>query len=86
MSGVHRTVSGAQVGAPNELAALEKTQSSAAKIHRTIQCTPDCPVSPRPTVVFATVDCYRTATGLETVRRSEPVRAPDCPVCTTQSG
>jgi hypothetical protein len=53
LSGVHRTVFGAQASAPNELAALGKTKSSTAKIHRTVRCIPDCPVSPRPTVIFA---------------------------------
>jgi hypothetical protein len=51
--GVHRTVSGAQARAPNELAALGKTQSSTAKIHQIVRCAPDCPVSPRATVDFA---------------------------------
>jgi hypothetical protein len=39
-------MSGAQAGAPSELAALGKTQRSLAKNHQTIWCTPDCPVSP----------------------------------------
>jgi hypothetical protein len=50
---VHRTVSDAQAGAPDEQAALRKTQRFAAKIHRTVRCAPDYPVSPQPTVIFA---------------------------------
>jgi hypothetical protein len=37
LSGVHWIVSGAQVGTPNELAALEKTQCSSAKNHRIVR-------------------------------------------------
>jgi hypothetical protein len=38
LSGVHRSVSGAQVGAPGELAALGKSKRSSALIHRTVRC------------------------------------------------
>jgi hypothetical protein len=54
LSGVHQTVSGAQAEAPNELDVLGDSQSSTAKIHRTVRCASDCPVSPRATVNFAT--------------------------------
>jgi hypothetical protein len=66
-------LSGAQAGTPNKLAALEKTQSSTAKIHRTVRCAPDCPVSPRPMVIFANGRPPRDCHGSETVRSSEAV-------------
>jgi hypothetical protein len=34
----HRTVSGAQAGAPDEQTVLGKTQRSTTKIHRTVRC------------------------------------------------
>jgi hypothetical protein len=49
LSGVHRTVSGAQAGVLDEQVALGKTQHAATIIHRTFRCAPDYPVSqPRP--------------------------------------
>ena len=47
LSGVHRTVSGApdQRGANQPLSGFSPATS--AKIHRTVRCAPDCPVSQR---------------------------------------
>ena len=47
LSGVHRTVSGApdQRGANQRLSGFSPATS--AKIHRTVRCAPDCPVSQR---------------------------------------
>jgi hypothetical protein len=65
---VHRTLSGAQAGVPNEQAAREKTQSSATKINRTIWCAPDCPLCPRPTTIFANGRLPLRLAPSETVR------------------
>ena len=47
LSGVHRTVSGApdQRGANQPLSGIHRRRT--AKIHRTVRCAPDCPVSQR---------------------------------------
>jgi hypothetical protein len=47
LSGVHWTVSGAQAGAPIELATLGNLQCSSAKIHRIVRRALDYSVSPR---------------------------------------
>jgi hypothetical protein len=70
---MHRTVSGAQAGTPDEQATLKKTQRVATIIHRTVRCAPDCPVSqpcPQPTVDSN----IQLVKALETLRRSETVR------------
>jgi hypothetical protein len=82
---VHRTVSG---GAPDSVwcARLPRPKrllsgfspATSAKIHRTVRCAPDCPVSQRsagPTVGRATRG-----------RANGRKEAPDCPVCTGLSG
>jgi hypothetical protein len=43
----HRTVSGAPERSGSELASFGKTRGRSAKIHRTVRCTPDCPVCQR---------------------------------------
>jgi hypothetical protein len=40
-----------------------KTQRSAAIIHQTVRCAPDCLVSPRPTVDFTTASQWLNATA-----------------------
>jgi hypothetical protein len=42
---VHQTVSGAQAGPTTNSSLLEKSNGAAAKIHRTVRCASDCPVS-----------------------------------------
>jgi hypothetical protein len=70
LSGVHQTVSGAQVGAPANMPLSVKTQRAAAKIHRTIRCAPDCTVSQsRPNQRSATRSTGDTWTS-PTVERS----------------
>jgi hypothetical protein len=64
LSDVHRTVFGAQAGAPNKLAALRKTKGSAAKIHLTVQRAQGQRSS------SPTVDCY----AVRKDRRSEVAR------------
>jgi hypothetical protein len=69
----HWTVSGAQVGAPNELAALGKTQRSSAKNHQTVWCVTGLSGEPMSNGHL----CQRsTATRLlrvQNVRKSETV-------------
>jgi hypothetical protein len=49
LSGVHQIMSSAQVGAPANWPLSGKSEGTAAKIHWTVQCAPDCPVcQPRP--------------------------------------
>jgi hypothetical protein len=45
LSGVHRTVPGAHTGSATNSLLSEIAEGAAAKIHRTIRCAPDCPVS-----------------------------------------
>jgi hypothetical protein len=81
---VHRIVS----GAPGFLGAnwllLGNSPATSAKIHRTVRCAPDCPVSQRsagPTVGRAI--CAGHVAEPTVGRRHLTVRcAPDCPVCT----
>jgi hypothetical protein len=42
---VHRTASGAQAGSATNSLLSGITEGAATKIHRTIRCAPDCPVS-----------------------------------------
>ena len=58
----------------------EFAEDAVAKIHRTVRCVPDCPVSqrrPRPTVGSA-------INGQHVARANGHLVAPDCPVCTRQ--
>jgi hypothetical protein len=75
LSGVHRTMSSAQAGAPNELAALGKMQSTVAKIHRTVRWAHD-QWSYSPTVDFSRT----TATRSERTEGQRKSVAPDYPV------
>jgi hypothetical protein len=75
------SVSGAQVGAPNELATLVKTKSFAAKIHRTVRCAPDCLVSLGPTVIFTNGRLLRGQKGQKGRSGQRKSVASDCPVC-----
>ena len=82
LSGVHRTVSGApdQHRANQPLSGFSPATS--AKIHRTVRCAPDCPVSQRsagPTVGRAIG--ARHVAEPTVGRKHRTVRcAPDCPV------
>jgi hypothetical protein len=68
LSGVHWTTSSAQAGAPDEHAALGKTQRPVAKIHQTVRWAHDqWSTSP-------IVDCHR-------VRKDRRSVAPDYLVC-----
>jgi hypothetical protein len=42
---VHRTVSGAQAGLATNSSLSGKSNGAVAKIHRTVRCAPECPVS-----------------------------------------
>jgi hypothetical protein len=77
LSGVHRTVSGAQAGMLDELAALEKSWGVAAIIHLTVRCATGLssePATPAPTVGNA-------ISGQRVARTNGHQAAPDCPVC-----
>ena len=83
LSGVHRTVSGApgRLSANWPLSGIRRRRT--AKIHRTVRCAPDCPVSQRsagPTVGRANGRPRnpRATRGRANGRKG----APDCPVCT----
>ena len=49
----HRIVSGAQAGEHNELTTLRILRAPRLKITGLSGVSPDCPVSPRATVIFA---------------------------------
>ena len=78
LSGVHRTVSGApdQRGANQPLSGFSPATS--AKIHRTVRCAPDCPVSQRSARANGRPRDRRATRGRANGRNG----APDCPVCT----
>jgi hypothetical protein len=78
---VHRTVSGAQAGTPSEPAALGKNSSLVAKIHRTVRCAPNCPVSLGPTVIITNGRLLRGKKGQKSRSSQRKSVAPDCPVC-----
>jgi hypothetical protein len=76
LSGVHRTVSGAQAGTPANRTLSEKTQRIVAIFHRTVWCAPDCPMSQsrQPTVGCAISGRHVDFTNGRKV-------TPDYPVC-----
>jgi hypothetical protein len=86
----HRTVSGAPEGSSSKLASFGKTEGRSAIIHRTVRCTPDCPVCQRSNgYLRATVDSDRkqcsTVHATEVRAASQGYTglssaAPDCPV------
>jgi hypothetical protein len=86
---VHRTVSG---GAPDSVrcARLPRPKKPlsgicrrrTAKMHRTVRCAPDCPVSQRSARANGRPRILRATRGLVNGRKE----APDCPVCTGLSG
>jgi hypothetical protein len=51
LSGVHRTMSGVLDCIMAELATLGILVGALAKIHRTVPCAPDCPVTVTPLVL-----------------------------------
>jgi hypothetical protein len=53
-----------------------------AKIHRTVRCAPDCPVSQRSARANGRPRILRATRGLANGRKETP----DCPVCTGLSG
>ena len=79
---VHRTVSGAPGGLDPKTSLSEICRRRTAKIHRTVRCAPDCPVSQRsaePTVGRGI--CARHVVWPTVGRRHRTVRcASDCPV------
>jgi hypothetical protein len=85
---VHRTVSGAPgcLGLKTPLSGICRRRT--AKIHRTVRCAPDCPVSQQsaePTVGRGI--CARHVVWPTVGRRHRTVRcAPDCPVRPTTEG
>jgi hypothetical protein len=75
---VHRTVSGAPgcLDPKTPLSGIRRRRT--AKIHRTVRCAPDCPVSQRSARVNGRPRILRTTRGQANGRKG----APDCPVCT----
>jgi hypothetical protein len=82
LSGVHRTVSGAPGRLDSNWLLSGNSPATSAKIHRTVRCAPDCPVSQRsagPTVGRAI--SARHVAEPTVGRKHRTVRcAPDCPV------
>jgi hypothetical protein len=82
LSGVHRTVSGAPGCLGRSGCSRKFHRRRSAKIHRTVWCAPDCPVSQRsagPTVGRGF--CARHVAEPTVGRGHQTVRcAPDCPV------
>jgi hypothetical protein len=78
LSGVHRTVSGApgRLGANWPLSGFRRRRT--AKIHRTVRCAPDCPVSQRSARANGRPRNMRGTRGEANGRKMSP----DCPVCT----
>jgi hypothetical protein len=79
---VHRTVSGAPPdsvrctkGLHAELLTFGKIQRRSAIIHRTVRCTPDCPVPQE-----------RAALELASLGNSLRYNSPDCPVSQRSNG
>jgi hypothetical protein len=73
-------LSGAQAGPATNSSLSGKRNGVATKIHRTVRCAPDCPVSqrrPQPTVDSA-------ISGRRVARANGRLVTPDCPVCTGQ--
>jgi hypothetical protein len=52
-----------------------------AKIHRTVRCAPDCPVSLGPTVIFTNGRLLCSQKGQKSRSDQRKSVAPDCPVC-----
>jgi hypothetical protein len=79
---VHRTVSGAPgcLGLKTPLSGIRRRCT--AKIHRTVRCAPDCPVSQRSARANGRPRNLRETRGRANGRKG----APDCPVCTGLSG
>jgi hypothetical protein len=81
----HRTVSGAQAGAPSELTVLRNSLHSSAKNHQTVWCVTGLsgePTKQRPT--SSTVDYGRLHNSLKRQKSEDSLRhqvALDCPVC-----
>jgi hypothetical protein len=79
---VHRTVSGAPGCLDLKTLFSGICRRRTAKIHRTVRCAPDCPVSQRSAQANGRPRNLRTTRGLANGRK----KAPDCPVCTGLSG
>jgi hypothetical protein len=73
---VHRTVSGAQAGAPTNSPPSGIVGDAAAKIHRTFRCAPNCPVSQR-----RPRQRSRAINGRHVASANGHQAAPNCPVC-----
>jgi hypothetical protein len=65
-------LSNAQASGPSESTALGKNSAPAAKIHRTIRCAPDYPMSLGPTIIFTNGQllCGQKGQRAEAVRES----------------
>jgi hypothetical protein len=77
---VHWTVSSAQAGPTVNSSLSGKSKGATAKIHRTVRCAPDCPVSQRrlrPTVVY-------TISGRRVAHANGRLVTPDYLVCIGQ--
>jgi hypothetical protein len=73
---VHRTVSGAQVGPAANSLLSGKNRGAVAKIHQTVRCAPDCPMSQRRS--RPTVGC--AISGRRVACANSWLVTPDCPV------
>jgi len=78
LSGVHRTVSGAPGWRDSNWPLSGNWPATSAKIHRTVRCAPDCPVSQRSARANGRPRNPRGTRGRANGRKT----APDCPVCT----
>jgi hypothetical protein len=88
LSGVHRTVSGAQAGSVVNSLLSGIAEGTTAKIHRTFRCAPDCPVctglSGEPTMPVPMVGS--AINGRRVARANDHQAAPDYPVCQVDRG
>ena len=75
---VHRTVSGAPGWRDSNWPLSGNWPATSAKIHRTVRCAPDCPVSQRSARANGRPRNPRGTRGRANGRKTTP----DCPVCT----
>jgi hypothetical protein len=77
---VHQIVSGAQAGPAANSSLSGKSKGAVAKIHWTVRCAPDYPVSQWRS--WPTVGC--AISGRRVARANGRLGTPDCPVCIGQ--
>jgi hypothetical protein len=74
----HLTVSGAHPATNSSLSG--KSEGTAAIIHRTVRCAPDCPMSQTAPAANGHLRDQRVTRG----RANDRMVTPDCPMCTRQ--